>query len=144
MQYWTPTLPPKFGATYLVEGLTETAFGSCSEGQILNLANYLIAVKIVSMSSAEHPDTPSSPEDRQAILRREEAVVALSKYLRQRAAGLSDSPGEKKVYEHNDRFPFPILDTAYEIAELVLNSAGSFGMDDTAAPETSAADPENP
>ena len=76
--------------------------------------------------SGEHRDAFPSLNDSEyhEMLRTDEAVAVLSVYLEQRVAGLFDGhdPGVQRQYEHNPNFPFPIGPTAYEIAELVVNT----------------------
>lgn len=69
-----------------------------------------------------------------AILREEEAVQALTTYLRTRFVEAAD-----KSDNSSERFPFPIVETAQEIARVVLKSAGSFGFDKVEPPEPPAA-----
>jgi hypothetical protein len=56
----------------------------------------------------------------------EEAVAALSIYLRERVAGLGPHMDEEQRFEHNPHFPYSITNTAYEIAHIVISSFGSF------------------
>lgn len=67
-----------------------------------------------------------SDEEFEYVLRREEATVALQTYLVQRATHIERGEGEEKKYEVNSIFPFPVGPTAIEIAEVVLDSFGSF------------------
>jgi hypothetical protein len=63
------------------------------------------------------------------MLRKEEAVAALIPFIRQRVLGLI-SPNEERKYDYKENFF--LADTimaAYEIAEVVLDSAGSFNDD---------------
>lgn len=76
-----------------------------------------------------------SDEEFIELTREEEVAVALIRYLRQRKLGEVEE-GEEKLFEHNPNFPFPFIDTAYEIARVVLGSANSFGYEQPAEPST--------
>lgn len=66
-----------------------------------------------------------SDEEFDRVLKREEAMVAISRYIRQRVLTELD-PYEERKYEYYPHFPFPIGRIAYEIADVVLDSFGSF------------------
>jgi len=73
---------------------------------------------------ANFPQLSDSEFDR--VLKTDEIVVALEPYLVQRGTDIELAKGKECLYKRNPTFPFPIGPTALEIAEIALNSLGSF------------------
>ena len=94
----------------------------------------------MSISEELHPYRDRFPdlsdEEFAKLLQVEEAVAALSTYLRERVAGLGPLSGQESKFEYNANFPYPISNTAYELAHLVIDSFGSFEAIEAQADQT--------